>query len=94
MKTFLEVNPYPRFAGILQFPKDLNDFCSWFLLKLKIMLAEVPSNSKIVFSNEHTLQNPINPIDYDVNRQMIRSFKGGDENKGILNPRDGHRGLR
>ena len=44
---------------------------------MKIMLAEVRSNSKIVFSNEHTLHNPINPIDCDVNRQIIGSFKEG-----------------
>lgn len=61
---------------------------------MKIMLAEVHSNSKIVFGNEYTLHNPINPIDCDVNRQIIDSFKGGDENRGALNPRDGHRGLR
>ena len=61
---------------------------------MKIMLAEVRSNSKIVFSNEHTLHNPINPIDCDVNRQIIGSFKGGDENRRVFNPRNGHRGLR
>jgi len=46
------------------------------------MLAEVHSNSKIVSRDEHTLHNLVNPSHYNVNRQIIDSFKGVDENRG------------